>query len=51
MDTDILEEYAASISRVAVCSMRNWCGYIGRLKEGGHSDPWERMLIYPRKMK
>jgi hypothetical protein len=41
MDIDISEEYAASICRVEVYSMKNWCRYISRFKEGGHSNSWE----------
>jgi hypothetical protein len=43
MDTHVFEEYADSISRVAVCSMGNRYGCIGKMKEGGPSDLWERI--------
>lgn len=34
MDTDVLEERAASILRIKKCSVRNWLGNIGMLQGG-----------------
>jgi hypothetical protein len=33
VDTNILEEHALSIFRVAICRLRNWLCYIGKLQE------------------
>lgn len=37
----VSEEDLTSILRTDVCRMRNWFGYIEKLKKGGQSDPWE----------
>jgi hypothetical protein len=37
----VFEEHPASILSADVCMLRNWFGYVEKLKESGHSDPWE----------
>jgi hypothetical protein len=39
----VLEEHPTSILRAGVCRVRNWFGYIEKLKEDDQSDPWEEV--------